>query len=106
VRRYRSYVAFTVLEAAVLAALLGYGHRVARLDESQSLPEKRRLVERLQLTDLALWTEARYTRHPSQADFFSPFQDFPSSFDHFPAGSIIAPARRSASAADDELRSP
>ena len=53
--------------------------------------EKRDTVKKLMLTDFALWTEARYTRNPSQADLFSPFQDFPSSIDHFPAGSIIAP---------------
>ena len=52
---------------------------------------KRALVSRLGLTDLAIWTEARYTRHPSQTDFFSAFQDFPGSLDHFPAGSIMAP---------------
>ena len=52
---------------------------------------KNELVKHLTLTDFAIWTEARYTRHPSQADFFSPFQDFPSSFEHFPAGSVIAP---------------
>lgn len=53
--------------------------------------QKKALVHRLTLTDPAIWTEARYTRHPSQADLFSPFQDAPASFDHFPAGSIIAP---------------
>lgn len=54
----------------------------------------RELVDRLELTDLAVWTEARYTRHPSQADFFAPFQDAPSSLEHFPAGSVIAPPGR------------
>jgi hypothetical protein len=49
------------------------------------------LATTLSLTDLAVWTEARYTRHPSQADLFTPFQDFPSSIEHFPAGSIIPP---------------
>lgn len=49
------------------------------------------LVGRLGLTDLSLWTEARYTRHPSQADLFSAFQDLPSAPDHFPAGSIVFP---------------
>jgi hypothetical protein len=52
---------------------------------------KRKVVRKLMLTDLAVWTEARYTRHPSQADLFTSFQDFPSSIEHFPAGSIIAP---------------
>lgn len=55
--------------------------------------QKKALVQRLDLTDPSIWTEARYTRHPSQADLFSPFQDAPASFDHFPAGSIIAPPR-------------
>ena len=55
------------------------------------LIEKRELAAQMKLTDLALWTEARYTRHPSQTDFFSAFQDSPGSPDHFPAGSIMAP---------------
>ncbi|MBF0563628.1 MAG: hypothetical protein HQK89_00140 [Nitrospirae bacterium] len=62
----------------------------ARNAEVQS---KRELVRKLSLTDFAVFTEARYTRHPSQADTFSAFQDFPSSMDHFPAGSIVGPQR-------------
>lgn len=45
----------------------------------------------LGLTDLSLWTEARYTRHPTQTDFFSPFQDLPGGMEHFPAGALISP---------------
>lgn len=52
-----------------------------------------RLTRQLGLTDLAIWTEARYTRHPSQADFFSAFQNFPGALEHFPAGSVLAPVR-------------
>ena len=52
------------------------------------------LVRRLGLTDLALFTEARYTRHPSQADRFTPFQEHPSSLEHFPSGSLAAPPPR------------
>ncbi len=52
---------------------------------------KRRLVDTLGLTDLALCSEARYTRNPSQADLFSAFQDFPGSIEHFPTGSLILP---------------
>lgn len=52
---------------------------------------KRQLVAALGITDLALCSEARYTRHPSQADLFSAFQDFPGSFEHFPTGSLILP---------------
>jgi len=53
--------------------------------------ERTRLVARLRLTDLALFTEARYTRHPSQADLHSAFQDHPLALEHFPTGSMLAP---------------
>ncbi len=52
------------------------------------------LVAALGLTDLALFNEARYTRHPSQADLHSAFQDHPMALDHFPTGSLVpAPYR-------------
>jgi len=53
--------------------------------------EMRQLVERLGLTDPVLFTEARYTRHPSQADLQSAFQDHPTALEHFPTGSIAGP---------------
>ena len=59
--------------------------------ELSSAPAQREMVRVLQLTDLAIWTEARYTRHPSQADLFTPFQEFPGALEHFPAGSLLAP---------------
>ncbi len=49
------------------------------------------LVRRLQLTDLCLFTEARYTRHPSQADLHSAFQEHPLALEHFPSGSLLLP---------------
>jgi hypothetical protein len=49
------------------------------------------LAARLGLTDLALFNEARYTRHPTQADLHSAFQDHPLAFDHFPTGSLLLP---------------
>lgn len=49
------------------------------------------LVRELGLTDLALFTEARYTRHPTQTDLHSPFQDHPGAIEHFPSGSILPP---------------
>ncbi len=55
--------------------------------------ERATLVRQLGLSDLALFTEARYTRHPSQADLFSAFQDHPVSLDHFPTGSLIGPPK-------------
>ena len=55
------------------------------------LQEKSEMVEALQLTDLCLFTEASYTRHLSQADLHTPFQDSPMAFEHFPSGSLVPP---------------
>lgn len=44
-----------------------------------------------QLTDPALFTEARYARHASQADRHAAFQDHPMALEHFPAGSLMPP---------------
>ena len=44
-----------------------------------------------QLTDPALFTEARYARHASQADRSAAFQDHPMALEHFPAGSLMPP---------------
>jgi hypothetical protein len=56
---------------------------------ARDLNEKRELVGRLELTDLCLFTDARYTRHPSMADRNTPFQDYPMSLEHFPSGSVL-----------------
>ena len=55
----------------------------------------RELVKKLQLTDLCLFTEARYTRHPSMADNHAAFQEHPAGLDHFPSGSILLPVKPS-----------
>ena len=49
------------------------------------------LVARLELSDLCLFTEASYTRHLTQTDFDTPFQDCPICLEHFPSGSILMP---------------
>jgi len=87
--RCRILIAFNVLLILtfVVMCLVGAHLRSQRL---QNLwPAQRELARSLQLTDLAVWTESRYTRHPSQADRFAPFQDLPSSLEHFPAGSVV-----------------
>ena len=62
--------------------------------QQQNLGEKAALVKTLQLTDLCLFTEARYTRHLSQADLNTAFQDHPLSLEHFPSGSFTQPPER------------
>ena len=73
--------------AALLVALVAGG----RFGDDSGRAARRELAAALALTDFALGTEARYTRHPSQADFFAPFQDGPGSLEHFPAGSVMYP---------------
>ncbi|MFA5353443.1 MAG: hypothetical protein WC291_04385 [Thermodesulfovibrionales bacterium] len=58
------------------------------------LREEASMVKQWGLTDLCLFTEARYTRHPSQADLHTAFQDHPFSLEHFPSGSLIMPPER------------
>ena len=90
IRKRAAYLATLVGLAAVFAALVALG-RANALGRGHAEEGNRQIVAALGLTDLALWTEARYTRHPSQTDFFSPFQDLPAGLEHFPAGSLLAP---------------
>jgi len=55
------------------------------------MKEKIQMVKGLELTDLCLFTDARYTRHPSMAVIFTPFQEHPLSLEHFPSGSLLPP---------------
>ena len=90
-KKCKTFLSITAVELIAVAAMIAYGHAVSNDRSRVELPEKASLVKSLGLTDLAIWTEARYTRHPSQADFFTPFQDFPSALEHFPAGSVVSP---------------
>ncbi len=55
------------------------------------LTSRQNLVASLGLTDLALTTEARYTRHPAVSDPMAPFMDHPGAIEHFPSGSFSRP---------------
>ncbi len=82
----------------VVLLCLAAGLGAVALTVSGGAPAKRvataDLAARLGLTDLALFTEARYTRHPSMADLHSAFQDHPLALEHFPSGSLVAPPDR------------
>ena len=89
----KSSVAIAVIGLqALLAVSLFFisGYRVKQ--DGSRIDRNGIMVKQAQLTDLCLFTEARYTRHISQADLFSPFQDHPLSFEHFPSGSLVGPA--------------
>jgi hypothetical protein len=84
--------------ALALIGSLSIGVGITFFDAARPRPaaaagmeERKALVEKLRLTDLCLFTEARYTRHPSQADLHSAAQDHPLALEHFPTGSLIVP---------------
>ncbi len=79
------------LVAWLLLGLAGMHSRFASRNREPALARTAQMVIDLGLTDLCLTTEARHTRHPSQADWHSPFQSHPLALDHFPSGSIILP---------------
>lgn len=84
---------FILLLSAGLALCLAMllHARSSAADRRDEQLERARLVRTLGLTDLCLFTEARYTRHPAMADLHAPFQDHPFAFEHFPSGSLVTP---------------
>ncbi|MDZ4183517.1 MAG: hypothetical protein U1D97_00895 [Desulfuromonadales bacterium] len=89
-RKSDLFFVVTAINLTLLAGVIGHALVQAGRADS-SLHAGRELAKTLQLTDLALFTEARYTRHPSQADRHAPFQDHPMALDHFPSGSFLRP---------------
>ncbi len=89
----RSSSRFLVLAAAVavLAGLACLHAAAARREAPRALERQAAIVRQLGLADLCLFTEAAYTRHLSQADRATPFQDHPASLEHFPSGSLVRP---------------
>ena len=49
------------------------------------------VVSALALSDLAMTTEARYTRHPAVTDGVVPWMDHPGAIEHFPSSLFLAP---------------
>ena len=90
----KSTLFFLSLDILVALAAAAWTHAAYQREQGQAaLQERADMVKQLDLTDLCLFTEARYTRHPTQADLHSPFQDHPMSLEHFPSGSLLAPRK-------------
>ena len=81
------YVLINVIFVFLMFAHASIGRKAA----VELLAEKKQMVESLELADLCLFTEASYTRHLSQADLHTAFQDSPLSLEHFPSGSLVGP---------------
>lgn len=83
-------LALGILGSLVLGFMLTFAD-AAWHSSTADQATRRALVRELGLTDLSLFTEARYTRHPSQADIHTPFQDHPGALEHFPSGALMSP---------------
>jgi hypothetical protein len=89
-RKSTLFLSFTLLNLLLFGLLALHARGVDARPEARRAPS-RELVRTLQLTDLCLFTEARYTRHPAMADRHAPFQDHPMALEHFPTGSLVTP---------------
>jgi hypothetical protein len=80
----------TLINLILLILMFAHAFLHETSDLSQ-VNEKARMVQDLGLTDLCLFTEASYTRHLSQSDVHTPFQNHPLALEHFPSGSLLKP---------------
>jgi hypothetical protein len=92
--RASTYFLFTLAALALLFAIMTADASMRRASETAGLNRMAEIVGAAGLTDLCLFTEASYTRHPSQTDLRTPFQDHPFSLEHFPSGSLLSPPLR------------
>ena len=89
-RKSNIYFFYAVLSLACLALMFVHAHQQGQR-ALPALRQKAELVKNLQLTDLCLFTDARYSRNPSMGDFHAAFQDSPMVMEHFPSGTILPP---------------
>jgi hypothetical protein len=89
-RKSNLFLFFLVGNIALLFLLFVHAGYRQKADATV-LRQKTEMVRALGLTDICLFTEASYTRHLSQADIHTPFQDSPVSLEHFPSGALAMP---------------
>ncbi|RJR42063.1 MAG: hypothetical protein C4576_16845 [Desulfobacteraceae bacterium] len=92
-RKSDLYLIFMLFLVTLLLGVLVIYPPLTAYEHQAILEEKKRFVKDLELTDLCLFTDARYARHLSQADLHSAFQDHPLAMDHFPSGSLVLPPK-------------
>jgi len=76
---------------ALALIVVGLDVRARRQDEATRIGRTRAVVGLLGFADLALSSDARWLRHPSQAESGAAFADLPGALDIDPAGAAIGP---------------
>lgn len=89
--RHAYVLAFILL--FVLIFELSLVHTVAhrRSEKDRDALYLKNMVHSFGLSDLAISTEARYTRHVALTDSVAPFMDHVGSLEHFPSGTFYRP---------------
>lgn len=90
-RRSIQFLLFTAVILTLFTLLPLHASHSRRINDADLKVQAARL-RGLQLTDLCLSSEARYTRHPALADRHAAFQEHPLALEHFPSGSLILPS--------------
>ncbi len=89
--RYSSWLAIVIMGLCLWSAV-GYHHFCKQVSKTEHQVKLRRGFQKIVgLPNLAVTSAARYLRHYSITDLSTPFQDYPASLDHFPAGFAFAP---------------
>jgi len=92
IRKSTVFLVLTIINVMAFSLLMLHA-RFVQGQAGELLASSSRIAKELQLTDLCLFTEARYTRHPAMGDVHAAFQDHPIALEHFPSGSLV-PAPR------------
>lgn len=82
-----------MLILVMLGSAVGHSVLTQRRAQEVNFALLRSLTAGLGLSDLALATEARYTRHPAVSDSVVVSMDHPGAIDHFPSTFFWAPVR-------------
>jgi hypothetical protein len=87
-----SIILLSVLLLSVsINTVLFFSHKLLNKEEKKRDFLYNILTPAMGLSDLAIATEARYTRHPAVSDLIVPFMDHPGAIEHFPTGSFWIP---------------
>jgi hypothetical protein len=87
-RKSSAFFLFIAVLALFVVAMFAHA-QFSQSAGTRTMDAMARMVRDSGLTDLCLFTEASYTRHVTQTDLRTPFQDLPMSLEHFPSGSLL-----------------
>jgi hypothetical protein len=80
-----------LLGIALFVSFLGLHPRLGRIQAARARERGAAMVRTLAVTDLCLFTETPYTRHPAVTDRHAPFRDHPMALERFPSGALMPP---------------